>query len=178
MGHCQLCFLPGHWNKGASQTKGMRRAPHDEDIFAPRALTTFKLFLDFQGSTACRPLHLIHLICPLWSRLAFALLLGFYPLFCSLAFSLQAVKEYILNADGLAWQNGWNYWKSERQKSLCVCVCVWERERERERERSLQDADCDKGLVGHKNPILPGESSSHQWIFYSLSDCVAQKDFF
>jgi len=61
----------------------------------------------------------------------------------------------------------------DRHVTDSVCVCV----RERERERSLQDADCDKGLVGHKNPILPGESSSHQWIFYSLSDCVAQKDF-
>lgn len=48
-----------------------------------------------------------------------------------------------------------------------------ERDRERERGeesgRDIQDADCDKGLVRQKNPILPGESSSHLWIFCSLS---------
>lgn len=52
-----------------------------------------------------------------------------------------------------------------------------ERVRDREREREIQDADCDKGLVGQKNPILPGESSSHLWIFYSLSDSMARQDF-
>lgn len=52
-----------------------------------------------------------------------------------------------------------------------------ERERQRESGRDIQDADCDKGLVRQKNPILPGESSSHLWIFYSLSDSLARKDF-
>ena len=52
------------------------------------------------------------------------------------------------------------------------------RERQRESERDIQDADCDKGLVRQKNPILPGESSSHLWIFYSLSDSEARQDFF
>ncbi len=40
-------------------------------------------------------------------------------------------------------------------------------------ERDIQDADCNKGLVRQKNPILPGESSSHLWIFYSLSESTA-----
>lgn len=49
---------------------------------------------------------------------------------------------------------------------------IRERESEGEREShgDIQDADCDKGLVGLKNPILPGESISHLWISYSLSD--------
>lgn len=51
------------------------------------------------------------------------------------------------------------------------------REPERQWEREIQDADCDKGLVRQKNPILPGESSSHLWIFYSLSDSMARQDF-
>lgn len=51
-----------------------------------------------------------------------------------------------------------------------------ERERHEESGRDIQDADCDKGLVRRKNPILPGESSSHLWIFYSLPDSMARKD--
>ena len=58
----------------------------------------------------------------------------------------------------------------------CVCVSAWWVRAEwvgwtepSPGRSDGQEADCDKGLVRYKNPILPGESSSHQWIFYSLS---------
>lgn len=60
---------------------------------------------------------------------------------------------------GLSWQN--------EMESLGHTLAHRKRERGRELQRDIQDADCDKGLVGQKNPILPGESSSHLWIFYT-----------
>lgn len=78
---------------------------------------------------------------------------------------------------GLTEWDGLSFTHRDTHTHACMHI---ERERERggrKRERDIQDADCDKGLVRQKNRILPGESSSHLWIFYSLSDSMAQQDF-
>lgn len=128
----------------------------------PSQNTMVKVFPDFQCSTALGSLHLILQSPLLWSRLDHDFTLFIYRIFLFL-FAVSV---------------SWGSISRTRMSRADRMDGTIERESARERERSLQDADCDKGLVGHKNPILPGESSSHQWIFYSLSDCVARKDFF